>query len=151
MNLAEANTLIIQAFAKHNLFSKGWSFEWDNAKTRFGCCRYSRKLITMSSILVELNSELEVRDTILHEIAHALVGPAHWHNDIWKAKAAQIGAQPVRAISSDDVKKPAGKYIGRCVGCGLEEYRYRKIKPGEYEHTDCKRLGREAKIEWRKA
>ena len=42
------------------------------------------------------NGPEEVRDTILHEVAHALVGPGHGHDTVWKATAAQVGARPQR-------------------------------------------------------
>ena len=32
-----------------------------------------------------------IRDTILHEIAHALVGPCHGHDAVWRQKAREIG------------------------------------------------------------
>ena len=38
-----------------------------------------------------LNSdEATIRDTILHEIAHALT-PGQHHNDVWRRKATAIG------------------------------------------------------------
>ena len=33
----------------------------------------------------------EVKNTLLHEIAHALVGPGHRHNRVWRQKAREIG------------------------------------------------------------
>ena len=33
----------------------------------------------------------QINDTILHEIAHALVGPGNGHNLKWKKKAKEIG------------------------------------------------------------
>ena len=38
----------------------------------------------------------EIKNTILHEIAHALVGPKHGHNEIWKQKALEIGCDAER-------------------------------------------------------
>ena len=53
-----------------------WSFGFDRSKVRFGKCDYRRKRISLSSHLVDLNDEYSVRDTILHEIAHALAPAA---------------------------------------------------------------------------
>ena len=39
-------------------------------------------------------SEAEIRDTILHEIAHALAGPEARHGARWKAIARRIDATP---------------------------------------------------------
>jgi SWI/SNF-related matrix-associated actin-dependent regulator 1 of chromatin subfamily A len=40
-----------------------------------------------------LNSteEQQFKDTILHEIAHAIVGPHHGHDEVWRGKAVEIG------------------------------------------------------------
>lgn len=30
-------------------------------------------------------------DTVAHEVAHALVGPAHGHDAVWRRKAVELG------------------------------------------------------------
>jgi len=153
MELTTAHSLIFEAMEKHGLLQQGWRFEWDSAKTRAGRCRFYDRTITMSKPCAQIDDEAEVRDTILHEIAHALVGPGHGHDFVWQCKARIIGARPLRCSQSE--KRVQGKYIGKCVGCGVEVNRYRKPRmmdvPGWYSHTACKRIGKEAKIEWRQA
>ena len=39
-------------------------------------------------------NEEEIRDTVLHEIAHAIAGPEAGHGPLWKATARRIGATP---------------------------------------------------------
>jgi hypothetical protein len=56
---------------EHQLLPK-WSFQFDSAKLAFGKCNFTDRVISLSRHLVELNNEAEVRDTVLHEIAHAL-------------------------------------------------------------------------------
>ena len=41
----------------------------------------------------------EVKDTLLHEIAHALVGSQHQHNTTWRDKAIEIGCKGNRCVS----------------------------------------------------
>ena len=41
-------------------------------KVSLGTCSYVKKTIYLAKWYTELNDESEVRDTILHEIAHAL-------------------------------------------------------------------------------
>ena len=60
-----------------------------------------------------LHSDDEVLDTILHEIAHALVGPQHGHDAVWRAKAREIGCTGERCVSSDSPRVP-GDWVGRC-------------------------------------
>ena len=71
MLLQDAHELALRLMRHHNLLPT-WKFEFDRSKVRFGKCSYGSKTISLSRHLVELNADVEVRDTILHEIAHAL-------------------------------------------------------------------------------
>ena len=51
-----------------------WRLEFDRACERAGLCDFTRKTISLSRHFVELNLVDDVVNTILHEIAHALVG-----------------------------------------------------------------------------
>ena len=113
MDLVKAEQLAIELMNKHNLIDNGWQFEFDNAKRRFGGCNYTWKKITLSKHLVQLNDEFQVKDTILHEIAHALVGHKHGHDSYWRMKAREIGCNGERCYSSD-LPKPTPNYIGTC-------------------------------------
>ena len=117
MKLLEAEKVAKEKMAEHGLIETGWSFGFDRAKRRFGVTKFKTKQITLSTSLTELNSEKEVIDTILHEIAHALVGPRHGHNRVWQYKAVSIGCSGRRCAGSDTVQAPA-KYISTCPGCG---------------------------------
>ena len=117
MNLEDAKTLAELWIEHHNLV--GWSFEFDKAQQRFGCCNFNKKRITLSRTLTALNSEAEVEDTILHEIAHALVGPRNGHNEIWRAKAIEIGCNGKRCWDSEKVISPKPKYRLFCKKCGF--------------------------------
>ena len=85
---AERNAKLLMA--AHGLTDKGWRFEWDNAARRFGQCRYSTKTISMSRQLTAQRSEAAVRNTMLHEIAHALT-PGARHGYELRMKALAIG------------------------------------------------------------
>ena len=108
MELKQASKLAIELIDKHGLLNRGWHFAFDRANRRFGSCQYYRKRITLSKFLTELNSEQEVRNTILHEIAHALT-PGQHHNHIWRAKAKEIGCTGDRCYSSEQVARPESK------------------------------------------
>lgn len=105
----------------------GWRFGWDRAKRRFGCCWTQERRITLSRPLVRLNSESEVRDTILHEIAHALVPGGH--TAAWRRKCLEIGAKPDRCFDRADVQVPEIKYrcryVARCT-CPTPHSRVRR-------------------------
>lgn len=100
-----------------------WSIVADRAKTRAGVCRFTKRQIGLSAPLTTLHSPDEVLDTILHEIAHALVGPRHGHDAVWRAKAREIGCSGERCVSSDSPRVP-GDWMGRCPA-GHEKARHR--------------------------
>ena len=67
---------------KHGLVD--WALDLDYAKVRAGACFFREKRISFSRNFIKKSSEEDIQDTILHEIAHALVGPKHGHNKVWK-------------------------------------------------------------------
>jgi hypothetical protein len=110
VDLAEARRLAAELMTEHGL--KDWRLAFDNARARFGFCRPARREIGLSRHLTLLSSEDEVRNTLLHEIAHALVGPQHGHDDVWRARALAIGCDGTR---TDDLPEGAeGPWEGRC-------------------------------------
>lgn len=111
-------------------FSTHWHFAFDTARRQFGCCHYGSKKITLSRALVEINNEQQVRDTILHEIAHALCPTKAHHGPIWKAMARAVGAKPERCYTTKDVATLTYKWRWICAGCGDEETVIQERKPG---------------------
>ncbi|HEY5956080.1 MAG TPA: SprT-like domain-containing protein, partial [Polyangiaceae bacterium] len=77
----------------------GWRFDWDRSQRRYGCCHTGEKKITMSHHLVLHRTRQKVRNTILHEIAHALT-PGHGHDRVWQAKARSIGCSGERCAEA---------------------------------------------------
>ena len=78
-----------ELLTRHDLAD--WSFQFDDATKRGGCCRYTDKLITLSRGYTHAATDEQITDTILHEIAHALAGAKHHHNETWKEIARSIG------------------------------------------------------------
>jgi len=120
MNLNDAQRLALALMHEHNLLVRGWKFEFDRSVRRFGCCRYGSRKITLSRQLVHLNDEARVRNTILHEIAHALT-PGAGHGRVWKAMAKAIGCIATRCYDSSEINNNLGeavrvkaKYVGTC-------------------------------------
>lgn len=111
MEAREALRLARALLREHGL--EDWQVTLDRAKTRAGSCRFHTRTITLSRALTELHSEAEVRETILHEIAHALVGPEHGHDAIWRAQAKKIGSTGARCV---DPRAPRVRadWQGRC-------------------------------------
>lgn len=126
MELSRAKQLAVELMDKHKLLDLGWHFMFDNAKRRLGCCKYRYKLITLSKPIVLVNDERIIINTILHEIAHALVGAGHGHDEVWRRKAIEIGCNGNRCCS--DNVNVEGKYVAVCDGCNTRHYIHRAKK-----------------------
>lgn len=68
-----------------------YTFDFCNDKSKLGYC-------TEDTIKIDyyhaLNDDIEdIRDTILHEIAHAIAGNENGHNEYWKSIAKDIGVK----------------------------------------------------------
>ena len=127
MDIEQASQLGWQLLSEHGLTQNGWQFRWSNSKVAFGTCWHSRRCIELSRPLTELNAETEVRDTILHEIAHALAGHVG-HSAKWKLQAMAIGARPERCYRASDVIMPKARYEATCPKCKQVRMRHRKPK-----------------------
>ena len=111
MDLIDAYDMAVALCSTHGL--EGWRVEFDTAKRRAGVCRYGDRVIGLSGPLTRLHAETEVRDTVLHEIAHALVGPAHRHDEVWRATARRIGCSGRRCLPAD-APRVQGAWVGTC-------------------------------------
>jgi hypothetical protein len=121
MELNKAKQLAINLMTEHGLIGNGWSFKFDHAKRRYGCCAYSKRIISISGPLTEIREQDKVKNTILHEIAHALVGAGHGHDSVWKEKALEIGCNGERCGNDVRIK---GNWIGECPN-GHVSYKHR--------------------------
>ena len=82
-----------------------WTFRFSAARSRLGECREREKLIRIGIRHAVTAEPREVRDTILHEIAHALAGAKAGHGPAWKTVATRIGATPkARAEEGDEAR-----------------------------------------------
>jgi predicted SprT family Zn-dependent metalloprotease len=132
MQLEIAHALALRLMQYHDL--RDWNFQFDEAVKRFGYCHYSRKLISLSAPIVLLNSDEQVKNTILHEIAHALV-PWGGHGKGWKETAISIGCDGKRCYDST-VTQPTTNWRAVCDLCGFISNRYRR--PKKSRHYFCK-------------
>lgn len=101
----------------------GWSLTWDHARRRAGACRFETRTISLSKPLMQLYEYEQVREVILHEIAHALVGPSHHHDAVWRATALRLGSSGRTRLPSS-LPKPPPTWVGSCPnGHTFERYR----------------------------
>lgn len=140
MNVSEARITTRNLLDEHGLTEQGWTIEFMNGKRLLGQCRYRNKTIRLSRWLCRLGNDSEVIDTILHEVAHAIVGPGHKHDFVWKQKAMQLGAHP-RACQNNMSYSVPHKYEIVCSWCGgIVQKRHRRMNLGRLErawHLNC--------------
>lgn len=120
MELREVRRLAEQLIAEHGL--EGWTFAFDRAVRRAGKCSYGTRTISLSAPLARLHDEVEVTETLLHEIAHALT-PGEGHSATWRRVALRIGSSGERCVDSAAPSVP-GDWVGVCgVGHRVERHR----------------------------
>jgi len=94
MDKDQAQFLAESLMKEHGL-GKKWKFKWIRSYHKYGQCDWMFKEIRLSKPFVKVNEEFEVRNTILHELAHAKCHK-HGHNKFWKAWCIKLGARPCR-------------------------------------------------------
>jgi len=110
-----------------------WKLELDYAKVRAGVCHFTEKKISFSRHFLKNSDQLDINDTILHEIAHALVGPKHGHDRVWKNMAKKIGCSAKRCHTLEFSEY---KWIRFCTNyCWEQKVHRRKL------NLICKKCG----------
>lgn len=136
--LAVAEALGRRLIRRHtgaDLLAPGWRFGFDFALSRAGVCRYREKRIELSVNYCLRAAPEDVEDTILHEIAHALVGPEHDHDEVWRAAARLLGSTGERCHRTPPTLP---RWLGVCP-CGQRWTRQRlsrRIRSGRCASCD---------------
>jgi predicted SprT family Zn-dependent metalloprotease len=123
MDPTEAQHLALYLMGQH--LPPDWAFAWNRRKRALGLCRYREKRIELSTHFVYANEVSHVRETILHEIAHALAGQKAAHGPSWKAMCIRVGCKPERCDKGVAVM-PSGRWTAQCAACGKQFSRHRR-------------------------
>ena len=134
--------LALDLLHQHGLAQRGWTFAWDSGKRRAGACHYRTRTISASRYILPMASDENVRETLLHEIAHALT-PGHHHDSVWRAKLIEIGGTGARTHNMETVK---GRYDLVCENCGVignrhqrqGNWKYASRENRIYSHNPCR-------------
>jgi predicted SprT family Zn-dependent metalloprotease len=126
MDLKELEDLAHQELLKHNL--TGWTFAFVNTKRRLGVCKYREKRIEIAEYYAANSPRETVVDTLLHEIAHAIVGPGVGHGPGWKLVAMRLGATPRACETTATAIIQPGDWQATCPACQKTFHRFKRPK-----------------------
>lgn len=123
-----------------------WAFGFGRGKRTLGTTRVragaSTGVVRVSRHLVTAGTPAMLRDTLLHELAHALAYQRHGrramnHGPLWRAVAREVGAEP-RATCRGGPLVPA-PHVLVCRRCGAQVGLYRRPKhpAAAYRHKGC--------------
>jgi predicted SprT family Zn-dependent metalloprotease len=119
----------LQLLNEHGLYEQGWHFQFSNHKTIVGQCDYRAKVIKFSTNFLMKNDEDFITDTLLHEIAHALVGKdVQAHGYEWRMKARAIGCNGERTCGPEAQSTARHNYYMECPRCFKRWYRYKMLR-----------------------
>jgi hypothetical protein len=130
----DARRLAVALMKEHGLDPMVWTFKIDRrSRRRSGHCRFrwhrswsgdivvDEGQLSLAAWLIRHNEEPRVRNTILHEIAHALTPGCH-HDWTWQRVAERIGCDGLRCYDADSdsplgrIQRPALPWQGTCPG-----------------------------------
>lgn len=119
---------------KHGL--EDWKLVFNDKKKVCASTNHRYKIFRFSKSYIKSGhtDKASIKDTILHEIAHALVGSrkganGKWliHDKVWKDKALEIGCNGKRCSSHPISEKKDFKWLITCgKGCHWERHRINK-------------------------
>ncbi len=126
MDVKQLEEIAAREFKKHDL--RGWTFGLASTRRQLGVCKYRTKRIEIAEYYARNSPPEMVLDTLMHEIAHAIAGPAAKHGPAWKAVAVRLGAVPLSFKRSSQVVVKPGDWRAICPACGKTFDLYRRPK-----------------------
>lgn len=142
MDLIAAQKMALDLMAEYGV-TGFYRFEWTRAKTQAGITSRGGKrgnIIGLSAPLTQVRGEAEVRNTILHEIAHAIVGPHQGHNALWRKTFIAIGGDGSR-LATDQMPDMRKTFVVSCPNCGELGRVKNHRRPTRYDRSSHRPCG----------
>lgn len=98
MNRTTASQMCRAELDKHGLNDWHVKLTADPKHSYLGMCIPKDKAIILNTHHVDIHSDLDIIDTIKHEVAHALT-IGHAHDEVWAEKARELGCTNTLACS----------------------------------------------------
>jgi predicted SprT family Zn-dependent metalloprotease len=84
---------------RHGLMKKGWRLALNDRKTALGTANSATKVIHISRFYLYRATLPTIKEVVMHEIAHALVGHAASHGPAWQRVMRTLGRVPYRTCN----------------------------------------------------
>ena len=144
--------LVKTCFAQHGI--SHWTFKFDYSKRSYGKCYPITKKITLSRYYCDIldNHIDDIKDVILHELAHALQQERHphvcgSHGIVFRSICREIGCRSLGATNKSGIL-PKGKFQAFCPKCGdLPYFRHRMGKAMKQRRYICKKC--RSRLDWK--
>jgi predicted SprT family Zn-dependent metalloprotease len=141
-----AEQLTLTFLQKYNLPT--WNFRLIHSTKFLGRCAYHNQEIQIAKLHLETHTNMQIIDTILHEIAHALT-PGHGHDEVWQAKCREIGA--LAEARADDTFAPYVKEVEViCLDCNRVVARRHRAPSKNLIHGNCRDRAHGGKLTFRR-
>ena len=111
-------------------WDQGWRCNFTKTDRHIAACDHVNKRIIVSIPHLNARSEAEFQDTVRHELAHAIVGYGHGHNDVWINKAKELGLKDPRPCAASNAN------AGRAINI-VETKEAPKIKAVQLRCPEC--------------
>ena len=124
MDLNDAKAVALSLMNEHGV--SHYSLKFTPSFSFAGRCNYTKEIIELNPRWVERADGASVRNTILHEIAHALCGPRAAHGYRWFQTFTSIGGNGAGGTRDFGVLATK-RYVLKCtMGCDNLGYRQRR-------------------------
>lgn len=91
-DIREVHAFAFETFHQHKMGH--WKIRWNRHAGTAGLTDYETRTVTFSATAMESWDWPEVENTVIHELAHVLVGPGQGHNRKWAKQVKDLGGIP---------------------------------------------------------
>ena len=123
----------------------GWTWGWNTRVTAGAVTKFRGEVIEFSTHYVDAATPEQLLNTVLHEIAHAIVGPGEGHGAYWRSTHIALGGDGSRCHDVQ-ISRDVYPIVADCDCSRGAHYRTRMPRKG-YFHT-CRESGK--RMEWRR-
>jgi len=115
-----------------------WKLTWNNAFSRAGICYENKKTISISRHYIKRNNWNNIKNIILHEISHAIVGNINGHNEKWLKTFKKLGGNG-KMYCNNYCKNNDYKYIRYCINIPCDNLTSYHLTRRKKKCTNCRR------------